>query len=132
MNPTSQQPLSASEVALRERLLANAEPVKPLSWQELSQRQAVAGAISQPRRAKRAALWLTPFAVAAAVAWLMVIQPLSMTTPATPHTPMLLAGNYQLDHIDQQIQQAYLRGADDATIAALWQRREMLAAQETF
>ena len=134
MNPSGpqKQSLSPSEKLLRERLKAQAEPLQPVTWQELTARQETAIKPAQPARSKAVALWLTPFAAAAAVAWLMVVQPLSTNGQARPQTPMLLAGNYQLESIDRQIQQAYLRGADDATISALWQQREVLTAQETF
>jgi len=52
-------------------------------------------------------------------------------TQEESHTPMLLAQNYQLDALDQRIQRAYVQGASNDEIAALWQQREQLTRSTT-
>ncbi|MDN7127109.1 hypothetical protein [Pseudidiomarina terrestris] len=120
--------LTAAERALQQRLEHYAEPARPVTWQELSARQtARSGTTPRPRRWP---LWLTPLAAAAAVAWFWVVQPQQLLPVPVSDTPMLLASNYSLDAIDRQLQQAYIQGADEAKINALWQRREQLTTQE--
>ncbi len=128
MTTTKQRPeLSAAERVLQAQLERCAEPAAPVTWQELqAKRQSTTIA-----KRKIWSLWLTPFAVAAAVAWLWVLQPQQMLTPVTNPTPMLLASNYSLDALDRQIQQAYLQGADEKRIQQLWQQRERITGQET-
>lgn len=126
-HPTKRN-LSPVERALGERLQANAEPERPLQWQDLAGKLGPAHAV---KRKRRWTVWLTPVAVAAAVAWLVVVQPNTSSPAVHEPQPMLLAGNYSLDAIDKQLQNAYLEGADAAEIDALWQRRETLTAQET-
>lgn len=123
-----QSQLTAAERALQERLKDYAEPIQPVTWQEISARQEAAIADQAPRR--RWPLWLAPVAAAAAVAWLWVLQPQQITQPTVYDTPMLLASNYSLDALDRQLQQAYIQNADEAQITALWQQRERLMAQE--
>ncbi|RUO62109.1 hypothetical protein [Pseudidiomarina insulisalsae] len=127
-NPTNTT-LSSTEQLLKQHLVNAAEPDRPLSWQEVA---AQLPPERQPRRRQwRWPLWFAPLAAAAAVAWVMVLQPQPTLQHAPDMTPMLLASNYSLDAVDQQIQQAYLKGADEAEIAILWQRRAELTAQET-
>lgn len=120
------QELSAAEQVLEQRLQATATPERPLEWHELS---AKLGPAHRPK--PHWSLWFAPAAVAATVAWLMLIQPQTTMAPQVQQSPMLLAGNYSLDALDKQLQRAYLDGADDTEIDALWQRRAALTAQET-
>lgn len=121
--------LSPVERQLRAKLATTTEVEKPLTWQQLSAELPTPIA---PRKGRWAAMGLTSLAVAAAAAWLVVIQPSSNTIVPVevPSQPMLLAGNYTLDHVDQKLQQAYLQGADQAQIDALWQQRKLLTVQE--
>ncbi|MFC0445125.1 hypothetical protein ACFOD1_09170 [Pseudidiomarina halophila] len=123
-----QSELTAAERALQERLKDYAEPIQPVTWQEISARQQATIVDQTPRR--RWPLWLAPVAAAAAVAWLWVLQPQQITQPTVYDTPMLLASNYSLDALDRQLQQAYIQNADEARINELWQQRERLTAQE--
>lgn len=120
------QELSATEQVLEQRLQAMATSERPLEWHELS---AKLGPAHRPKR--HWSLWLAPAAAAATVAWLMLIQPQATMAPQVQQSPMLLAGNYSLDSLDRQLQRAYLDGADEAEIDALWQRRAALTVQET-
>ncbi|MGQ4275643.1 hypothetical protein ACQ5ES_01120 [Pseudidiomarina sp. E22-M8] len=130
MKAAKHQPeLTAAERALQEHLEQYAEPTQPVTWQDISARKGTSVGVGKARRS-RWPLWLAPVAAAAAVAWLWVLQPQQITQPDRYDTPMLLASNYSLDAIDRQLQQAYIRGADEAQINALWQQREQLTAQE--
>lgn len=79
-------------------------------------------------------LALIPMATAAAVAWLalspqpVMHAPVPNVQPSQP--PMLMAENYHLEALDQRIQQAYVQGADDTTIAQLWQQRQYWSEQQ--
>lgn len=53
-----QSQLTAAERALQERLKDYAEPIQPVTWQEISARQEAAIADQAPRR--RWPLWLAP------------------------------------------------------------------------
>lgn len=92
-----------------------------LSWQQV-----------QPRKAK-SHWWLASAALLIAsvsyVTWQTPKQPLE-TTPTATAQPMLLVDNYSLTVIDNRIQQAILRGADNATLTQLWQQREQLTHEE--
>lgn len=73
-------------------------------------------------------------ASAAAVGWFLFAgttlwQPNPKVNSA-PKPPMLIAENYQLQAIDQRIQQAYLAGADEQTITELWQQRQYWTAKD--
>ncbi len=125
-HPTKNK-LSPTEQVLEQRLRATAKPDKAVAWNELAER--LGPAHGTPK--KRWPLWLAPVGIAAAVAWLMVLQPQATLQPETTPSPMLLAGNYSLDALDRQLQRAYLDGADAAEIEALWQRRAALTGQET-
>lgn len=91
-----------------------------LSWQQV-----------QPRSAKKH-WWLASAALVIAsvsyVTWQTQQQPLVTTPTAT--APMLLVDNYSLTVIDNRIQQALLRGADDETLTQLWQQRARLTQEE--
>lgn len=114
--PTHNQ-LSAAEQALQERLQQHsAKQPSPLTWTQL-----------QTRRSKSAKPFY-PWALAATVAMLVwfSFSTSPVTAPSTTATPMLLAEHYQLDALDQRIQQAYLRGANAIEIDTLWAQRERL------
>ena len=120
--------LSAAEQVLRQRLQTQAEPERAVQWQELASQL---GPTARVKTSRRWSLWLAPVAIAATVAWLAVLQPQATVQPQPVASPMLLAGNYSLDSLDKQLQRAYLNGADNATIEALWQRRAALTAATT-
>ncbi|WP_258240533.1 hypothetical protein [Pseudidiomarina homiensis] len=127
-HPTKRK-LSATEQLLEQRLQAMVKPEHAVEWRELSVKL---GPAQQTAHKPRRLFWLTPaVAVAAAVAWLVVIQPQTTQQPQPNTSPMLLAGNYSLDTLDQQLQRAYLEGADASEIDALWQRRAVLTATST-
>ncbi|MBY6062775.1 hypothetical protein [Pseudidiomarina sediminum] len=128
-HPVHDKQLSPVEQQLKAQLEANTAVTQPLSWQQLSD------TLPQPLAThKKPWGWfgLSSLAVAAAAAWLVVIQPSpAPLNPAMEATqPMLLAGNYTLDYVDQKLQQAYLHDADQAHIDALWQQRKLLTVQE--
>lgn len=126
-HPTERK-LSPAEQVLQQQLNTSAEPERPVQWQELQDKL---GPALKAQTKVRWPLWLAPVAVAATVAWLMLLQPQTTSPVQTPNTPMLLAGNYNLDALDKQLQRAYLEGADPAEIDALWQRRAALTGEET-
>lgn len=126
-HPTERK-LSPAEQVLQQQLNTSAEPERPVQWQELQDKL---GHALKAQTKVRWPLWLTPVAVAATVAWLMLLQPQTTLPVQTPTPPMLLAGNYNLDALDKQLQRAYLEGADPAEIDALWQRRAALTGEET-
>lgn len=126
-HPTERK-LSPAEQVLQQQLNTSAEPERPVQWQELQDKL---GPALKAQTKVRWPLWLAPVAVAATVAWLMLLQPQTTLPVQTPNTPMLLAGNYNLDALDKQLQRAYLEGADPAEIDALWQRRAALTGEET-
>lgn len=126
-HPTKHK-LNPTEEVLEQRLRAAAQPARNLTWGELSQQ--LDATISSRSGKRRWPLWLAPVGIAAAVAWLIVLQPSTTLQQETPPKPMLLAGNYSLDALDKQLQRAYLNGADPAEIDALWQRRALLTSQE--
>lgn len=75
---------------------------------------------------------LLPVASAAVIAWLLLADhslrlPVAPQEPSVP--PMLMAEHYHLEALDQRIQQAYLRGADEQTIEQLWQQRQYWTEQ---
>ena len=76
---------------------------------------------------------LLPVASAAAIAWLLLadhsLWRLPLAPDETPIPPMLMAEHYHLEALDQHIQQAYLRGADEQTIEQLWQQRQYWTEQ---
>lgn len=121
---------SPAEQQLRQRLqqaaMNQAERELPLSW---------------PARKSPQRWWawsLIPVASAAAVGWMMFtgtsLWHLPQATDDAAHgdtvPPMLMAENYQLEALDQRIQQAYLTGADEHTISQLWQQREYWTAKD--
>lgn len=126
-HPTERK-LSPAEQVLQQQLNTSVEPERPVQWQELQDKL---GPALKAQTKVRWPLWLAPVAVAATVAWLMLLQPQTTSPVQTPNTPMLLAGNYNLDALDKQLQRAYLEGADPAEIDALWQRRAALTGEET-
>lgn len=126
-HPTERK-LSPAEQVLQQQLNTSVEPERPVQWQELQDKL---GPALKAQTKVRWPLWLAPLAVAATVAWLMLLQPQTTSPVQTPNTPMLLAGNYNLDALDKQLQRAYLEGADPAEIDALWQRRAALTGEET-
>jgi hypothetical protein len=93
----------------------------------------LAAAQRQAQRRRRRPLW---FGAAAAVLALALIAPRLLPTPATPAAPAAAgpslalspAADPGLRRLDDQIAQAYARGAGEDEVAVLWQARERVLA----
>lgn len=106
------------EKALKERWLNHVDQQAQdidLSWQHF-----------QPSKLTRKR-WYVAAAIAMMVGYAgwQAQQPLQPAVTPTSN-PMLLADNYALTALDRRIQQALLRGADESTLADLWQQRAQL------
>jgi hypothetical protein len=119
------------------------KPATTITEQQLAERLRQAAAIQAANLAPLAwsvvaprSWWQRPLlalASAAAIAWLLLadvsLWPLPLAPDAAAIPPMLMAEQYHLEALDQHIQQAYLRGADEQTIEQLWQQRQYWTEQ---
>ncbi|CAI8156088.1 MAG: Uncharacterised protein [Pseudidiomarina mangrovi] len=114
-------------------------PLEQQLAQRLQQAAALEAAQLTPLRwplARRRSKWrwsVVPLATAAAIAWFGFSEQLLRQPPVTPDSghipPMLMAESYHIEALDQRIQQAYLAGDDEQTIATLWQQRHYWTEQ---
>lgn len=98
-------------------------------WQQQASRKAEQIVLDwqavKPQPSRKPLLWLATAAtlvVAVSIGWWQQAE----SNLSAPPLPMLLAHNYQVDLIDQRLQQAYLRSASTEEIDQLWQQRAEL------